>query len=592
MNLFCQLDVTVTVTPVTPTSDDGEGRRTGGGGGDGGADDATLKDSSGGKIDDGDGDDSEDDDGLLPVIFLERSTEDETGKSGAAAATTPTTVFDLNKPLAPSPPPPSPTSSNSSSENNSKPDFALSVLHEIFKLLIASKTTTSKSTGTGDDDDDELRTRLGPLWKFRRSKRSSSMEVKCVARSPPPGSGPPRPPPPMHRSQLLLLPIQKGVSSSTAFVISWILVLSELVEGPQKQTLQDLFFTKQPILLARLAHRAEVTHFTGAPGGTMDHITIACCCRCRNNNNNGTSEGEDGNSSISCPGGLVRIGGRGGDPWHVEHFRMMTTNDAATASTDNEASNNNKKRKCDDSTDDNDLDDMWGGWILADSGQPKDTFGHLHRCKNTRLELLHKKLNGDWDYSSGGKNDDDKDDEGDDGGRNDDEKTEREKSSKTLTDDERVLWTTTIDNRSYEEQAAKIFRRYQDKHRNRTDNETERFDDDDDESQFSPGQQLGHLMLKHHEALAGGLNLSTDRIERMKVAAMQAGAWGFKLVGSGGGGCTVAWGPKSKVSDIASAIRLVAPDEIQTWSMAGTGDGTGGTEHSGPHIIYNPTFAD
>ena len=49
--------------------------------------------------------------------------------------------------------------------------------------------------------------------------------------------------------------------------------LSEFVV--ERQKLQDLLLFQNPLLLAKLAHRAEVSHFTNSPGGTMDHITIA-----------------------------------------------------------------------------------------------------------------------------------------------------------------------------------------------------------------------------------------------------------------------------------------------------------------------------
>ena len=663
MNLFCQLDVTVNLVATATAA-------------------ATTATTA-----------TKDDDGShlqLPVIYLERSTDSETTGIAAANAvgttsnttttTTTTTVFDLNKPLPPSPPPP-PTSgiTPGSSNKTTKPDFALSVLHEIFKLISKSSsssqqqqqqqrsmssnnnnnvTTTAPATSNNvvkdveeynedkrskgdddddDDDDDELQKQLGPLWKFRRS--TDRIEVKCTARSPtggsPFGSGyrdtptssaeqrrcqqPQQPQQPQH-----FLPIQKGVSSSTAFIISWILVLSELVEEPQRIQLQELLLNEQPLLLARLAHRAEITHFNvhagrnDAPGGTMDHITIACCRHHSNSNNNKDDEnnngvvdssGADGDSG-GCDGtrrrrrrrsagpGLVRIG-YGGDPWHVEHFRIIA-NDTTTTTTSNNDSNINKKRKYYDDDDDddvdddssNDNDDMWGAWILADSGQPKDTFGHLHRCKNARLELLDKKLHGDWDYVFDDTEDDRKGSHGN-GGDGSDDGEKMEQRSFTLTDDERLLWTTTINNRSYEEQAAKIFRRYNDK-RTRQSDGTGLFDDGiddkkDDRSQLAPGKQLGRLMLKHHEALTAGLNLSTDRIEQMKNAAMNAGAWGFKLVGSGGGGCTVAWGPKSNMSDIESAIRMVAPDEVQTWSMDGISSGTWHVEESGPRIVRSPS---
>lgn len=198
-----------------------------------------------------------------------------------------------------------------------------------------------------------------------------------------------------------------------------------------------------PIRLAQRAHRAEVTHF-GAPGGTMDHVTSAL-------------------------GGLVRIGP---DPWQVQRLPLLSDN--------------------------------IGCWVLADSGEPKDTFKHLHRCKNARLELL-KKLGGNWDVDT---------------------------LSLDLSDDERVLLAVTITNRDMEAQAAQAW-----------------FDGS------ATGESLAAKMLQHHEALRDGLHLSTPKLEALSTAAMRAGAFGFKVVGSGGGGCGVAWTQRDSGGKVAKAMR-------------------------------------
>jgi mevalonate kinase len=50
---------------------------------------------------------------------------------------------------------------------------------------------------------------------------------------------------------------------------------------------------------------------------------------------------------------------------------------------------------------------------------------------------------------------------------------------------------------------------------------------------------VGQLMKMNHMLLSG-LMLSTDEIERMNKAAMDAGALGAKVTGAGGGGCMIA----------------------------------------------------
>ena len=72
-------------------------------------------------------------------------------------------------------------------------------------------------------------------------------------------------------------------------------------------------------------------------------------------------------------------------------------------------------------------------------------------------------------------------------------------------------------------------------------------------------------MLQHHEALRDGLGLSTPRIEAMRETALEAGAWGYKLVGSGGGGCTVAWTPKDKADAVSKAMMNAGAKN--TWTI-------------------------
>lgn len=196
--------------------------------------------------------------------------------------------------------------------------------------------------------------------------------------------------------------------------------------------------TLTPLEVAQLAHRAEVVHFQ-APGGTMDHVTSAL-------------------------GGVLRIGP---GMWEVQRLYTNTTK---------------------------------GVWVLADSGEPKDTMKHLRRCKQDRLNLV-AKLGSDWNATD----------------------------TSHLSDDEVILLEATRTNLTVEQQAA---------------------------SQWSTasGEQLGALMLQHHEALRDGLLLSTDRLEDMREAAMKHGAWGYKLVGSGGGGCAVAWSSPENANAVAEAM--------------------------------------
>jgi galactokinase len=243
------------------------------------------------------------------------------------------------------------------------------------------------------------------------------------------------------------IPLQAGCSSSSAFCVAWIQVLSRL-SGK----------SLSPLELAQWAHRAEVVHF-GSPGGTMDHVT-------------------------SAVGGVLRIGP---GMWDYQHLGTPP-----------------------------------GIWVLAYSGEPKNTMKHLNRCKGERLQLL-EKLGGSWDEDT------------------------QNNARLDLSQDEVLLLQATRTNRDMEQQAA---------------------------SQWTTaaGSCLGSLVTQHHEALRDGLLLSTPRLEAMNEAAMKAGAWGFKVVGSGGGGCGVAWCDSRDVgSVVASAMKQAGAPNTWIISEAGAG---------------------
>ncbi|CCG98636.1 galactokinase [Fibrella aestuarina BUZ 2] len=61
------------------------------------------------------------------------------------------------------------------------------------------------------------------------------------------------------------IPINAGTSSSSALLVSWLNVLSQLADNPQPLSPQQL---------AELAYEAEVLEF-GEPGGMMDHYSTA-----------------------------------------------------------------------------------------------------------------------------------------------------------------------------------------------------------------------------------------------------------------------------------------------------------------------------
>ena len=61
-------------------------------------------------------------------------------------------------------------------------------------------------------------------------------------------------------------------------------------------------------------------------------------------------------------------------------------------------------------------------------------------------------------------------------------------------------------------------------------------------------------MTKHHLILKNQLKITTAKIDLMIGAAIKAGAYGAKIVGSGGGGSIVALSPLGKEEEIMNAI--------------------------------------
>ena len=63
-------------------------------------------------------------------------------------------------------------------------------------------------------------------------------------------------------------------------------------------------------------------------------------------------------------------------------------------------------------------------------------------------------------------------------------------------------------------------------------------------------------MRQEHQILSEELNISTEKIDSMLSASMDAGAYGGKINGSGGGGCMFAYSPKNPEA-VLSAIESV-----------------------------------
>ncbi|MHB9130354.1 MAG: mevalonate kinase family protein [Armatimonadota bacterium] len=65
--------------------------------------------------------------------------------------------------------------------------------------------------------------------------------------------------------------------------------------------------------------------------------------------------------------------------------------------------------------------------------------------------------------------------------------------------------------------------------------------------------EMGRMLLEHHQQLSEGIGVSTPKLDTMVQAAMDAGALGGKLNGSGGGGCMYAYAP-GREREVADAL--------------------------------------
>ena len=154
-----------------------------------------------------------------------------------------------------------------------------------------------------------------------------------------------------------------------------------------------------------------------------------------------------------------------------------------------------------------------GDFVLGDSREPKDTFGILSRCKNARLEILKKikPLNIGFSLQSCGPNVD----------------------LSMLDKNEKTLFDCTLENRNLLEEAKLELNKKELDH-----------------------ERIGFLLNQHHFILRDHLNISTPKIEAMIDSAIEAGAVGCKINGSGGGGCMFAYAP-GNASSVADAIESV-----------------------------------
>lgn len=235
------------------------------------------------------------------------------------------------------------------------------------------------------------------------------------------------------------IPINAGVSSSSALTVAWVKWLIEANGGPPCSAEE----------LARLAHRAEVVEFD-EPGGMMDHFAAAI-------------------------GGLVYVDCR--PPFQARQLPALIE-----------------------------------GLVLGDSLEKKQTLTVLSDSKRDVLEgvRLISKSCSNFDLH----------------------RTPLEEAEVNAREMPEHIWKkvrANLVNRDLTTQALELLER-----------------------KFDP-VKLGRLLTLHHEQLRDGLGVSTSKIDKMLETAIESGALGGKINGSGRGGCMFAYAP-SREEMVAEVI--------------------------------------
>ena len=230
------------------------------------------------------------------------------------------------------------------------------------------------------------------------------------------------------------IPINAGVSSSSALVVAWVHFLLTTFGCHKKVT---------PQLIAKIAYEAEVLEHKG-PGGRMDEYTIAI-------------------------GNIIYI-----DTSKDSDYKTIGTS----------------------------LD----GLILAESGVPKETIGLLSHVKTNAIKSIDfiKRKHPTFDIKTANLED-------------------YQKYSEEIPKDLKPYFYAAIKNHCITQKALTVFE----------DNPT------------NP-KLIGELMNEHHHVLKDYLKITVPEIDEMIDAALEAGAYGAKIVGSGGGGSIVALSPPDK----------------------------------------------
>ena len=167
-----------------------------------------------------------------------------------------------------------------------------------------------------------------------------------------------------------------------------------------------------------------------------------------------------------------------------------------------------------------------GSFVLGDSNEPKDTIDVLKRCRDSQQKIFQKlkSKNPKLNIHNCDKNLDLSD----------------------LKTNEIELYNGMIQNRDILKRVLPELEKDEPNHK-----------------------LIGELLSEHHTILRDVLQVSTPKIESMLDAAMDAGALGGKINGSGGGGCMFAYAP-NEPEKVAEAVKKVSGYTHIIHSDAGT----------------------
>ncbi|MBL4664115.1 MAG: galactokinase [Flavobacteriaceae bacterium] len=255
------------------------------------------------------------------------------------------------------------------------------------------------------------------------------------------------------------IPINAGVSSSSAIVVAWIHFLLKAYGSNRKLTAP---------FIAQLAYEAEVLEHN-SPGGKMDQYTIAL-------------------------GNIIYI-----DTNQNFSFEKIGT----------------------------EMD----GLILGVSGIPKKTIGLLGELKGKAQKAIAQVKAANPKFNL-------------------EETTiaEIESLSEYVSEELQPYFYAAIKNHHITQQAQQHFKK------------------------TPPNlKTIGTLMSEHHNVLKNTLKITVPRIDNMISAALKAGAYGAKIVGSGGGGSIVALSPLHNKLAVINAIKKAgAIDAYEVSVVKGT----------------------